>query len=199
MCSVLTELAHCTQVQKTMKEIWKAVLGYEGYYEVSNMGNVKSVDRVVVNKLGYSSKRKGKIIKLGVNSMGYYVIDLCKYSVRDRRLVHRLVAKHYMENFEAVPNLEVDHIDQNPKNNLIENLRMSTHSQNLINTGLATKMKSKGVTRVDGKWLAKIMKDYKPITIGRFINKADAINAYNLKATELFGEFADNNYLIDRQ
>lgn len=100
-------------------EIWKPVAGYEGLYEVSNMGNVRSLDRTVKNKNGLAVK-KGKVIKqAGVNS-GYLRVNLWKDNMGSCFLVHRLVAEAFIGNPDNLP--EVNHIDENKHNNCANNL-----------------------------------------------------------------------------
>ena len=194
MCSVLTELAHCTQVQKTMKEIWKAVLGYEGYYEVSNMGNVKSLGRFIETRLLNVREYKVKILKPNLGSAGYLSFTLCKNGVCKRYDVHRLTAEAFVSNFNETSKV-VDHINRNKTDNNALNLRMVTRSQNAKNTG----KKPKGVYQIGSKWEARVTLNQKVFYLGLYLTKKEARNAYLKKATELFGEFADNNYLIDRQ
>lgn len=88
---------------------------------------------------------------------------------------------------------EIDHIDRNPSNNRISNLRIATRSQNQFNNGLRPDNNS-GVTGVSkaqgGKWRARISKNGKPILIGTFSKKEDAIAARSSAEIELYGEFS---------
>lgn len=90
---------------------------------------------------------------------------------------------------------EGEHIDHNGLNNLRYNLRVATHSQNCINRRAHKNSSSSflGVYKVRNKWRAAIMKDYKRTHIGYFDNEKIAAIAYNEKAVELFGEFANLN------
>ena len=109
-------------------EIWKPVRGYEGEFEVSDLGNVRSLDRYVATSKGLR-KTKGKMRKPFISNAGYKMVDLCgkKY------LVHRLVADAFCEN----PNRErfnvVDHINTNTLDNRAENLRWCDTAGNLAN------------------------------------------------------------------
>lgn len=110
-----------------MEEIWKDIVGYEGLYQVSNLGRVKSLGN------GNSNASKEKILKPGANGKGYSFINLCKDGKAKNYHIHRLVLMAFnpVENME---NLEVDHIDTNPSNNILENLRWTTHKENCNNS-----------------------------------------------------------------
>ncbi|MBP2652625.1 MAG: EnPhEFRM31 [Firmicutes bacterium] len=103
-------------------EIWKDVEDYEGIYQVSNLGNVRS--------LNY--RRKGLIsnVKQGIDHYGYPKIRLYKNGVRLEYKVHRLVAKAFLDNSMGLP--EVNHKDYNRKNNNISNLEWVSKLDNII-------------------------------------------------------------------
>jgi hypothetical protein len=114
-----------------MSEFWKDVIGYEGYYQVSNKGNVKSIERnVTIVRLGniQTYLKKEKILKQG-NCGKYLNVDLCKNSVRKTFMVHRLVASSFI--FEIKPNMVVNHKDLNGKNNNLKNLEICTQKDNI--------------------------------------------------------------------
>lgn len=107
-------------------ETWKEIHGYEGMYEVSSLGNIRSVDR-----LGYDGRNlKSKKLKLTKNSNGYYRVSLCKNNICIKEYVHRIVAK----NFICIEHekKEVNHIDGNKKNNQINNLEWVTSYENSL-------------------------------------------------------------------
>ncbi len=83
-----------------MQEIWKDIKEYEGLYQVSNLGNVKSLDRLVDHKnKGYKQKIKGKLKSVRLDSSNqYYLVDLCKNGKSKTLLVHRLVANAFIIN-----------------------------------------------------------------------------------------------------
>ena len=97
-----------------MIEIYKDIEGYEGYYQISNLGNVKSL---ITNKL----------IACDCNNMGYKRVTLYKPK-RKRFFVHRLVAYYFCNGYEE--GLVVNHIDGNKQNNIYTNLEWCTHSEN---------------------------------------------------------------------
>lgn len=104
-------------------EIWKDINGYEGYYQISNQGNVRSVDR-----FDGVHDRKGTIIKPNLKQNGYLQVGLRMHSKRKWIGVHRLVAIHFIENPDNKP--QVNHIDGNKQNNTINNLEWVTAKEN---------------------------------------------------------------------
>ena len=112
-----------------MNEIWKDIEGYEGRYQVSNLGRVRSVDhqRVVVPK-NTVCILKGKILKATKSSNGYMGVSLCNGSRRSTASVHRLVAKAFVSGY--FDGAQVNHIDENKANNLADNLEWVTPSEN---------------------------------------------------------------------
>lgn len=117
-------------MEKLLNETWKPVKGYEGLYEVSNLGNVRSVDRYVMNG-NRCCLLKGKPIKAYPNSNGYLMADLYKNSQRTHYLIHRLVANAFIPNPNNLPC--IDHIDRNYLNNSADNLRWCTQKENCNN------------------------------------------------------------------
>lgn len=108
-----------------MNEIWKDIPGYENLYQVSNLGRVRSLDRVVKNHL-----YKGKIMTPVDNSNGYLTVKLSKNHKYKRFYIHILVAMVFL-NFDNSSSLEINHIDHNKYNNIVDNLEIVTHKDNL--------------------------------------------------------------------
>jgi hypothetical protein len=109
-------------------EIWKSIKNYDGIYEVSNLGNVRSLDRLVKNKY-YFILKKGKKLKI-TNCNGYSIIGLNKENKRIGFYVHRLVANAFIKNIENKK--EVNHINGIKSDNRKENLEWNTRSENQI-------------------------------------------------------------------
>ena len=111
-------------------EIWKAVVGYEGKYEVSSIGRVRSIPRYVRNSVGSQTFVEGKILTASKNKAGYMHVSLSDSEYKTRRWsVHRLVAIAFIENPDDLP--VVNHKDENKSNNCVENLEWCSQSYNL--------------------------------------------------------------------
>lgn len=111
-----------------MIEEWKPVIGYEEIYEVSNWGNVRSVDRQIKCKNSIRTY-KGKQLSKCLDNKGYYRVLLSVAQKHKSALVHRLVAEAFIPNPEKLP--EVNHKDENPANNSVDNLEWCTKIYNL--------------------------------------------------------------------
>lgn len=113
-----------------MEEIWKDINGYEGFYQVSNLGRVRSVDRWVNgNHINCDFQfMKGKIRKLRKNKYGYWTVLLRKNCTPKGFLVHRLVAEAFIPNPNNLPC--VNHKDENPANPVVDNLEWCTNAYN---------------------------------------------------------------------
>lgn len=109
-------------------ENWKDISGYEGYYQISNLGRIRSLDRYA--NVGGGGRRlvKGKIIKPVKCTNGYYEASLSYKGVRKVLLLHRVVAEAFIPNPNNLP--EVNHKDENPANNEASNLEWCTSKYN---------------------------------------------------------------------
>ena len=133
------------------EEIWKDIAGYEGKYQVSNLGRVKS--------LNYLRKGIEKERIPNKNNSGYLIVGLHKNGKIKQFLIHRLVAEAFIENPENLP--QVNHIDENKLNNCVENLEWCSakynsnygeHNYNLRNTK-SSKVPNVLQYTLDGKFL----------------------------------------------
>ena len=119
-------------------EVWKDIPNYEGSYQVSDMGRVRSVDRIVTDKDGRVRKFKGRVLKLGVNISGYEYLTLSNGGRCNAKTVHRLVLGTFKPHVN-MEHLEVNHMDGNKLNNHLTNLEWVTRLDNMLHahgTGL---------------------------------------------------------------
>lgn len=111
-------------------ETWKPVLGFEGHYEVSLDGRVRSIDKRVNSKIRHNQSvmRRGKVLKLNPKKNGYLSVDLSKNNKKRSCSVHRLVAQSHIDNPNNLPC--VNHKNGNKHDNRVDNLEWVTHKQN---------------------------------------------------------------------
>ena len=157
-------------------EIYKDIKGYEGLYQVSNLGNVKSL------KYG-----KEKILKAGLNGRGYYNVVLCSEGVCKTKQVHQLVSiaflNHTPNGFKTV----VDHINHIKTDNRVENLRLVSARAN------TSHRKKKGSSIYTGvywdkatqKWVSQIQINGKRKHLGSFNCEIEASEAYKTALNNL--------------
>ena len=128
-------------------EVWRDIKGYEGQYQVSNLGRVRSLDRVVNNK-----HIKGQLItQHNKQNTTYKRVKLYKHSKRDTYSVHRLVAEAFIPNPNNYP--EINHKDCKPDNNKVSNLEWCTREYNYnyddrVKKGSISNMKAIGIRDV---------------------------------------------------
>lgn len=130
-------------------EVWRPIADYEGLYEVSNLGRVRSVDRHVPQANGTKFVR-GRTLRPAMNNNGYLQVLLCKNGLVKHLLVHRLVAAAFCEQPEGCD--IVNHKDNNPGNCEASNLEYTTHKGNTLHAILENRIVSRAVLRSDGKY-----------------------------------------------
>lgn len=141
-------------------EEWKDIVGYEGLYQVSDKGNVRS--------LNYNKTNKVKELKLVNSKDNYFVVCLHKNGHQKEGKVHRLVAEAFIPNPDNKP--QIDHINGNKSDNRVENLRWCTAKENSDNP--ITKVKMKGIQngrQINRKDMSKVVYQYN--LEGELINK----------------------------
>ena len=169
-------------------EEWKIINEFDTY-EISTFGRVKN-------------RTNGKYLTLnrlrGKPNCQYICVALYQDKKQHNVSPHILVAKYFIDNPNGYN--QVDHIDCNRMNNNYTNLRWCNGFQNCSNKNPKQKNNTsgyKGVSIKNNKWFASIGFNNKRISIGTFDNKEDAAKAYNEKALELFGEYANLNIIND--
>lgn len=113
-----------------MNEVWKAIAGYDGVYEVSSIGRVRSLDHMVLGRYGGFVRKPGKVLRLKVEKTGYHRVCLRRPGHAFSATVHRLVAETFIPNQDGLP--VVNHKDGDKVNNCVENLEWCTYKQNSI-------------------------------------------------------------------
>lgn len=164
------------------EEIWKDIPGYEGMYQASNLGRVKSLPRIVKHTLGGDKKIKGKILSLIKNHQGYTFVRVSKFGVAKNLLTHRAVAASFLE-YDLESELVINHKDFNRANNNVTNLEVCSHRDNIIHYWESVKDKSSpflGVHKREGRnyYVAHIGYNGRKIQIGSYKSELDAHNAY---------------------
>ncbi len=154
-------------------EDWKDIKGYEGNYQVSSMGNVKS--------LKFKSEKILTSSPVGPKRRQYFSLDLSINGNKKNIRVHRLVAFHFVDNPEDKP--QINHIDNDPLNNKADNLEWCTPRENTTH-GFLLKKTSSNYTGVSwykpyGKWHCRIYINGKRKHLGYFLCELEAAKAYN--------------------
>lgn len=157
-------------------EVWKDIPNYDGIYQTSNLGNVKSL------MFG-----KERILKPRLNSNGYLYVVLSKNSDKKTITIHQLVAMCFLEHTPNKFKLVVDHIDGNTLNNNAKNLQLTTNRYNVSKGAKGCTSKYTGVywNKPNSKWLAQIYANGKRQHLGYFNCELAAHNAYQKKLQQL--------------
>lgn len=121
-------------------EEWRDVPEFDGLYQVSNLGRVKSLDRIIKRSNGKILPLKGRLLKPETDKNGYQLVHLSKDGEGKKFLVHRLV--YIAFNGEIPEGMEVNHINEVKSDNQIENLNLMTHAEN-VNWGTRNQRSAK--------------------------------------------------------
>jgi len=181
-----------------MVEIWKDIIDYEGYYEISNLGNIRSKEKTIINKNGFSRKLPLKYLKLNIGSKGYLGLGLSKNNKVHYFELHRLLAIHFIEKNNIDFNI-VNHIDGDILNNNLDNLEWTTLRENTTHGILKNSHTSKytNVYKIinSKKWYACVELNNKSCHLGSFDNEIDANNAVIKfkKENNIINKYSNNN------
>lgn len=169
-----------------MQEIWKDIPNYEGIYQVSNLGSVKSLSRDSFNGKTFF-KTKEKILSDRINKRGYKEIVLLKKGKRKCYTIHQLVAIAFLNHIPCGQKMVVDHINDIKTDNKLDNLQVITQRENACKTQGKYSSQYKGVHKDKNRtnWRACILIDKKKVNLGSFDNEYDAHLAYQNKLKEI--------------
>jgi len=156
-------------------EIWESVVGYEGYYEVSSLGRLKSIMHGAGRRIG--------VLKPSISSSGYYTCVLYKDFKKRTISMHTIIAMAFLGHRREGHKFEIDHIDGDKKNNRVDNLRILTTRENTTEYQKRNKSKSSkyiGVSKDPESdcWKAIIYTEKRNKYIGRFKTEIEASEAY---------------------
>tara|TARA_R110000823_G_C15866239_1_gene493712 strand:- start:463 stop:981 length:519 start_codon:yes stop_codon:yes gene_type:complete len=162
-----------------MNEIWKDVVGYEGVYQVSNLGSVKSLTRIVTCKKGNKKLIKGIIKNQSLNYKRYLNTNLSKGGKNKTKRIHQLVAEAFLNHKPCGHKLVVDHINNVKTDNRLENLQVISHRENSSKdkkgsseyTGVSWNKRAK-------KWKVSLKSNGKEKHLGYFTDELKASEAY---------------------
>lgn len=162
-------------------EIWKDIPDYEGLYQVSNLGRVKRLSRLIWHSSNNSySQLKTFVLKTTTDKEGYVYISLIKNKNRKTFKVHQLVAMAFLGHKPCGLKMVVDHINDNPSDNRVENLQIVTTRFNSYKTQGKYSSQYKGVSwsKQSKKWHSIARVNGLRVHLGYFSDEYDAHLAY---------------------
>jgi len=148
-----------------MEEIWKDIKNYEGEYQVSNLGRVRSI------------KFYEKVLKLSTSKDGYNNVCLSKGSKKSYR-VNRLVAQEFLHFDMSNINIHIDHKDGDRNNNNIQNLQLLNIRENTSKRNIKTTSKYIGVSFYRNRWYSRISVNKRRLNLGCYDTEEQAYQAY---------------------
>lgn len=166
------------------QEVWLDINGYEGLYQISSYGRVKSLERQVKTRGGFRTIRE-RVLKARSDKDGYLALILSKNGKVKTFKVHRLVGEYFLKNPDNLP--QINHKDEDKTNNYYKNLEYVVNLKNTNNYHSKNGTKKYGVHMANKKWRARIKKDGKSICLGFYKDKEKAYQAFYNKYKELHG------------
>ena len=162
-------------------EIWKDINGYEGYYQASNLGRIKSLSRTFNHPTGNGTITiKDKILSPSIEGSGYLIVSLSKKGIQKKFKVHQLIAMTFLNHIPCGHKIVVNHIDFDKKNNKVINLELVTTRENSNKKHLKSTSKYTGVSwnKRDKKWRSYIYINGKLKHLGYYESELEAHEAY---------------------
>jgi hypothetical protein len=143
-------------------EVWKDVVGYEGLYQVSDLGNVRSL---------YFGKKK--ILKSGLSTSGYLSVNLHKDKKQKIHMIHRLVYEAFV-GIRSCRKMVIDHIDNEKSNNKLSNLQYISNREN-SSRGKKPKTGENNIYLNSGSYLVRMRVNSEKVSIGTFKTIEEAV------------------------
>jgi hypothetical protein len=159
-------------------EEFRDIPGYEGLYQVSNFGNVKSLSRELLNQGKNPFISKEKILKAGTDREGYKKVVLSNTDGKKTFKSHVLVAIAFLGHIPCGNKIVVDHKNDNPSDNRLENLQLVTNRENLSRRGGSSKYAGVSFVKSRNKWNAHIQINGKIKNLGYYSTEYEAHYAY---------------------
>jgi hypothetical protein len=174
-------------MQHSEGEVWKDITGYEGLYQVSSLGNIKSLAKIVNNAKGTKSYRKERLLNPTVDFYGYKTFGARKDGRTRILKVHKIVAQEFLNHTPSGYKEVVDHIDNDKLNNIISNLQRTSARENSTKDRKNKSSKYRGVSKCvnTGKWHSQIYRNRKVESLGRFLDEELASQAYENALNEV--------------
>jgi hypothetical protein len=170
-------------------EEWRDVPGYEGLYQVSNMGRVYSLPKKWISGNGGVGGHSGKFLKPRIKEKEYLQITFCKNGKMKSFEMQQIVAMAFLNHIPCGHNVIVDHIDENPSNNKLENLQLLTQRGNTLRIkkgkGYTSDFKGAYWHKAGNGWASKIVLNNDRIYLGLFKKEEHAAKAYQLALANL--------------
>jgi hypothetical protein len=173
-----------------LKEVWKDVPDYEDLYQVSNLGNIKSLSKLVKMPNNGFRVQNEKLLVLSKDTKGYYSIKLCLKGKAKSFSVHKLVAMAFLNHKpDGTQKIVVDHINNIRTDNRVENLQLISQRENTSKTKRGNSIYT-GVfySEKNENYKSSIRYKGKRINLGTFKTELEAYNAYRYKLKQINNE-----------
>jgi len=167
-------------------EEWKPIKGYEGIYEISSFGRVKSLDRQIKENSGKIRFKKGKLLALSINTRGYLFTSLSKNSKIKSFTTHKLVSIAFLNHIPSGMTVVIDHLNNNKLDNFYKNLKQTSQRENTSRYKKSNLNNSLGVTKNGNNYRSSVFFNGSTLNLGVFKTQEEASEYYQnaLKSIE---------------